>query len=130
MSSSTLTRFCCPLGWVAWRPRSYRGSTGSRASAPDQAVAERPHLAPERAQTPSPGGVQLAHSGPAVGSAPALSTSHMLPVVALPEVALLVVALPVVVPAVVPPVVPLPAASPTLRPGLAGRSYRLDMTGR
>src|SRR5262249_24245421 len=121
MSSSTLTRFCCPLGWVAWRPRSYRGSTDSRASAPDQAVAERPHLAPERAQTPTPGGVQLAHSGPAVGSAPALSASHMLPDVALPEVALLVVALPGAVP---------PAASPAARPGLAGRSYRLNMTGR
>src|SRR5260221_13305278 len=56
-----------------------------------------------------------AHSGRAVGSAPALSASHMLPVVLLPVIPL--------------PVVPLPAAGPTAPRRPAGRSYRADMTG-
>src|SRR5260221_13055477 len=66
-----------------------------------------------------------AHSGRAVGSAPALSASHMLPVVLLP-----VVLLPVIPLAVIPlPAVPLPAAGPTAPRRPAGRSYRADMTG-
>ena len=66
-----------------------------------------------------------AHSGRAVGSAPALSASHMLLVVLLPTVLL-----PVIPPLVIPlPVVPLPAAGPTAPRRPAGRSYRADMTG-
>src|SRR5216683_629402 len=61
-----------------------------------------------------------AHSGRAVGSAPALSASHMLPVVLLPTVLLPVIPL---------PAVPLPAAGPTAPRRPAGRSYRADMTG-
>src|SRR5258707_2078423 len=71
-----------------------------------------------------------AHSGRAVGSAPALSASHMLPVVLLPVVLLPVVLLPVIPLAVIPlPAVPLPAAGPTAPRRPAGRSYRADMTG-
>src|SRR5258708_11971976 len=66
-----------------------------------------------------------AHSGRAVGSAPALRASHMLPVVLLPVIPLPVVLLPVI-PL---PVVPLPAAGPTAPRRPAGRSYRADMTG-
>src|SRR5258707_15625111 len=61
-----------------------------------------------------------AHSGRAVGSAPALSASHMLPVVLLPTVLLPVIPL---------PVNPLPAAGPAAPRRPARRSYRADMTG-
>ena len=66
-----------------------------------------------------------AHSGRAVGSAPALSASHMLLVVLLPTVLLSVIPL-LVIPL---PVVPLPTDGPTAPRRPAGRSYRADMTG-